>query len=75
MGAGLPAMAAGQPAYLQLTHRYRRQASSHSFGRISGIKKALHREIQRFLRSACQPNSHFHSSTSTTTASTGRAMR
>ena len=29
VGAGLPAMAVYQPAPLQLTHRHRRQASSH----------------------------------------------
>ena len=51
-------MAVDQVKMFNLTHRYREQAPSHSFDRISN-----------------QPNNHFHSSTKTTTASTGRAMR
>ncbi len=51
-------MAVDQVWILNLTHRYREQAPSHIFDRVSG-----------------QPNNHFHNSTNTTTASTGRAMR
>ncbi|KIR24396.1 hypothetical protein PFLU3_02880 [Pseudomonas fluorescens] len=58
MGGGLLPMAVDQVQIFNLAHRYREQAPSHSFDRISN-----------------QPNSHFQSSTKTTTASTGRAMR
>ncbi len=53
-------MAVDQVQMSNLTHRYRGQAPSH---------------ILTVLTALDQPNSHFHSSTSTTTANTGRATR
>ena len=55
-------MAVCQVKYLYLIHRYREQAPSHIW---------LHFKS----RNHNQPNNHFHNSTNTTTASTGRAMR
>ena len=37
VGAGLPAIAVGQPTHMLLIHRYRRQASSHIFVCISAL--------------------------------------
>ena len=39
VGAGLPTMAVGQPAYPVLTQRYRRQASSHI--KLCGLAKPV----------------------------------
>ncbi len=53
-------MAVCQAKHFCLIHRYRGQAPSH---------------ISTTFNVSNQPNNHFHSSTSTTTANTGRAMR
>ena len=58
-------MAVDQVQMSNLTHRYRGQVeSSHRPSHILTVLTVLD-----------QPNSHFHSSTSTTTANTGRATR
>jgi len=54
VGAGLPAIAIGQLPMCWLTHRYRRQASSHSFDRVQSSKS---------MGQLSGPSSFFSSST------------